>query len=84
MNVDDPGRVWAIARALRDIAADRPVIFPMHPRTKAKLDTAGVAAKARGLMAPVLGAAKTEALIERVMKLDDLKSVRDLIPLLAG
>ena len=48
------------------------------------LDTAGVAAKARGLMAPVLGAAKTEALIERVMKLDDLKSVRDLIPLLAG
>jgi 2-methylcitrate dehydratase PrpD len=46
------------------------------------LDTQGVAAKARGLMAPVLGAARTEALIQRVNTLEELKSVRELIPLL--
>jgi 2-methylcitrate dehydratase PrpD len=48
------------------------------------LDTLAVAAKARGLMTPVLGAPRTEALIERVIALDALKSVRELIPLLAG
>jgi 2-methylcitrate dehydratase PrpD len=46
------------------------------------LDTQGVAAKARSLMAPVLGAARTEALIQRVNTLEELRSVRELIPLL--
>jgi 2-methylcitrate dehydratase PrpD len=46
------------------------------------LDTAGVNAKARILMAPVLGARKTEALIERVAALETLGDVRDLRPLL--
>ena len=41
-NVDDPDRLSAIGRALRDVATDRPVIFPMHPRTKARLGNAGV------------------------------------------
>jgi len=48
------------------------------------LDTPGVAAKARALMAPVLGASKVDALIQRVNTLEELKSVRELIPLLAG
>ena len=48
------------------------------------LDTQGVTAKARSLMVPVLGAAKTEALIQRVNTLEELKSVRELMPLLAG
>jgi len=46
------------------------------------LDTAGVAAKARALMTPVLGAPKTEALIQRVNGLEELKSVRELVSLL--
>jgi 2-methylcitrate dehydratase PrpD len=48
------------------------------------LDTAGVNAKVRGLMAPVLGAERTEAVIRRVNALEELRSVRELIPLLAG
>jgi 2-methylcitrate dehydratase PrpD len=48
------------------------------------LDTPSVVAKARGLMAPVLGAAKTEALIQRVNTLENLKSVRELMPFLSA
>ncbi len=41
-NVDDPTRLAAIMAALRTIAATRPVLFPVHPRTKAKLDASGI------------------------------------------
>jgi UDP-N-acetylglucosamine 2-epimerase (non-hydrolysing) len=33
-NVDDPGTLRGILEALSDIAADIPVIFPVHPRTR--------------------------------------------------
>jgi UDP-N-acetylglucosamine 2-epimerase (non-hydrolysing) len=36
-NVDDPERMRAIAAALRLIAKERPVIFPVHPRTAQRL-----------------------------------------------
>jgi UDP-N-acetylglucosamine 2-epimerase (non-hydrolysing) len=36
-NVDDPQRLLALAAALREVAADRPVVFPVHPRTRARL-----------------------------------------------
>ena len=53
------------------------------PGTKENpLDTTGVAAKARSLMAPVLGAQRCEQVIERVNGLDSLASVRDLVRLL--
>ncbi len=42
------------------------------------MDTESVNAKARLLMAPVLGAAKTEAIIQRVNDLEKLKDVREL------
>ena len=50
--------------------------FTRHaPGTKENpLDTEGVNAKARALMAPVLGAERTEALIRRVNALEDLKT----------
>jgi UDP-GlcNAc3NAcA epimerase len=38
-NVDQPGRLAALITAL---AMDRPVIFPMHPRTRAALARAGL------------------------------------------
>jgi 2-methylcitrate dehydratase PrpD len=46
------------------------------------LDTEGVNAKARGLMAPILGDRRTEALLERVAALETLDDVRGLRPLL--
>src|SRR3989454_2475642 len=60
--------------------------FTRHaPGTKENpLDTAGVTAKARELMSPVIGLRRTEAVIERVSGLDQLHSVRDLASLLAG
>ena len=36
-NVDDPRRLLAIVGALREIAEERPVMFPMHPRTAQRL-----------------------------------------------
>ncbi len=55
--------------------------FP--PGTKENpLDTEGVNAKVRDLMAPVLGTQRTEALIQRVNALEELGNVRELRPLL--
>jgi 2-methylcitrate dehydratase PrpD len=68
------------------LADDRRVeLFVSHaPGTPENpLDTAGVNAKARGLMAPILGVERTEALIERVNALEELGDVRELRPLLA-
>jgi len=57
--------------------------FP--PGTKENpLDTTAVAAKARSLMAPVLGAQRCEQVIERVNNLETLSTVRDLMQLLVA
>jgi 2-methylcitrate dehydratase PrpD len=53
------------------------------PGTKENpLNTQGVNEKARELMAPVLGAERTEAIIQRVNALEELDNVRELLPLL--
>lgn len=36
-NVDDPERLSLLLQALAEIAASRPVVFPMHPRTRARV-----------------------------------------------
>ena len=55
------------------------------PGTKENpLDTAGITKKARELMTPVIGARRTDAVIERVTRLEQLRSVRELANLLAG
>lgn len=41
-NVDDPARLAAIAAALREIAEERQVFFPVHPRTRQRLQDAGL------------------------------------------
>jgi UDP-N-acetylglucosamine 2-epimerase (non-hydrolysing) len=41
-NVDEPNRLRAIAQALREVADERPVVFPVHPRTRARIAGAGV------------------------------------------
>ena len=60
--------------------------FTRHaPGTKENpLTTEGVSAKARGLMTPVLGAERTEAVIERVNALEHVRNVRELLPFLAA
>jgi len=55
------------------------------PGTKENpLDTAGVVAKARNLMSPVIGASRTNEVIDRINALEQLRSVRELANLLAG
>jgi 2-methylcitrate dehydratase PrpD len=55
--------------------------FP--PGTKENpLSTEAVSAKARDLMAPVLGAVRTEQLIERINRLETLDNIRQLRPLI--
>lgn len=41
-NVDNPQRLEQIATALAAIAETRPVVFPVHPRTRDRLASAGI------------------------------------------
>ncbi len=41
-NVDDPTRLRSLAGALSTLAAERPVVFPAHPRTRERLSASGV------------------------------------------
>jgi UDP-N-acetylglucosamine 2-epimerase (non-hydrolysing) len=43
-NVDDPASLRSMLGAIREVAARLPVIFPMHPRTRAKIEQHGVRA----------------------------------------
>jgi UDP-N-acetylglucosamine 2-epimerase (non-hydrolysing) len=52
-NVDDPARLAAIIAALADIARERPVIFPAHPRTASRLEEAGIDLGQVRLLPPV-------------------------------
>jgi UDP-N-acetylglucosamine 2-epimerase (non-hydrolysing) len=42
-NVDDPATLIQILGALDRVAADLPIVFPVHPRTRARLEAASVA-----------------------------------------
>jgi UDP-N-acetylglucosamine 2-epimerase (non-hydrolysing) len=52
-NVDDPDRLRAIAAVLRDVARSRAVVFPAHPRTRARVRDAGIDMGNVRLMDPV-------------------------------
>ena len=41
-NVDDPATFARIGGALREIAAELPLIFPVHPRTRANVEKFGI------------------------------------------
>ncbi len=41
-NVDDPATLRAIAAALREVSAALPLVFPVHPRTRANLERFGI------------------------------------------
>jgi UDP-N-acetylglucosamine 2-epimerase (non-hydrolysing) len=48
-NVDDPVTFGGILDAFEQIQADRPIIFPMHPRTRANLAKLGLADRVAAL-----------------------------------
>lgn len=52
-NVDDPKRLGPIAAALRQIATEHPVVFPVHPRTRARLTEQGLDLGAVRLLDPL-------------------------------
>ena len=47
-NVDHPGTLKELLRALETISRERPVLFPVHPRTRARLAAAGVTENTTG------------------------------------
>jgi UDP-N-acetylglucosamine 2-epimerase (non-hydrolysing) len=52
-NVDDPERIAALASVLSEIALDREVVFPAHPRTKQRLQAAGLRMDRVRMLEPV-------------------------------
>ena len=54
-NVDDPAALAALVGALARIAERLPVVFPVHPRTRARLDGAAPAAPAALRLVEPLG-----------------------------
>jgi UDP-N-acetylglucosamine 2-epimerase (non-hydrolysing) len=47
-NTDEPAGLAKLMRALAEISRLAPVVFPIHPRTRARLDAAGFKAPANG------------------------------------
>jgi UDP-N-acetylglucosamine 2-epimerase (non-hydrolysing) len=47
-NVDDPAQLDELLGALDEIAAEVPLVFPVHPRTRARLEAAGPASRLSG------------------------------------
>jgi len=48
-NVDDPGALAAVLDALARIAGELPVVFPVHPRTRSRIEAFGVGGDAAAL-----------------------------------
>ncbi|MDP1571599.1 MAG: UDP-N-acetylglucosamine 2-epimerase (non-hydrolyzing) [Vicinamibacterales bacterium] len=49
-NVDHPATFESILAALRDIARDLPIVFPVHPRTRARMAEFGIDTGAGGFV----------------------------------
>jgi UDP-N-acetylglucosamine 2-epimerase (non-hydrolysing) len=52
-NVDDPVRLLQLVQALATLGAERPVIFPAHPRTRSRLEALGTPLTGVTLLDPV-------------------------------
>ena len=62
-NVDTPARLASLAAALCELAKDRPVVFPVHPRTRERLRAASLAMEGVRLLEP-LGYVEMLALVD--------------------
>ena len=56
-NVDDPSVMHRLVEALSEMACELPLVFPMHPRTKARLEAAGSRSKPGRQRVPAVPAA---------------------------
>ncbi|SMC26722.1 UDP-N-acetylglucosamine 2-epimerase (non-hydrolysing) [Desulfacinum hydrothermale DSM 13146] len=54
-NVDDPNRLRELAATLNEIAQDRPILFPVHPRTQKMLERYHIRFSHRVHLLPPLG-----------------------------
>ena len=54
-NVDDPARLESFIEMLRQLSAKLPVIFPVHPRTRARMSLDGIAEEKQLLLVPPQG-----------------------------
>jgi UDP-N-acetylglucosamine 2-epimerase (non-hydrolysing) len=54
-NVDDPNALRPILEALRVIASELPIVFPVHPRTRQRLESFGVEMPSGMLLTEPLG-----------------------------
>jgi UDP-N-acetylglucosamine 2-epimerase (non-hydrolysing) len=52
-NVDDPRSLRNLITALRTVAEDMPVVFPMHPRTRARMAESGIDADRLKILEPL-------------------------------
>jgi UDP-N-acetylglucosamine 2-epimerase (non-hydrolysing) len=52
-NVDDPQRLAALVESLEEIALDRPVVFPAHPRTRQRIEAQGLTVSRVQLLEPL-------------------------------
>ena len=54
-NVDDPAQLAALLVALGQVAEQLPVLFPIHPRTRARIEQAGLAVPSGLVLVEPLG-----------------------------
>ena len=54
-NVDDPGQLLEITEALNTISMDLPLYWPLHPRTRASIESQGIEFSDRMHLLPPLG-----------------------------
>ena len=56
-NVDDAGNLLRLVELLEAVAASEPVVLPLHPRTRARLEAAGLSERLAGVVrvCPPLG-----------------------------
>jgi UDP-N-acetylglucosamine 2-epimerase (non-hydrolysing) len=52
-NVDDPERIAVLAGVLSELALEREVVFPAHPRTRRRLEEAGLKMDRVRMLEPV-------------------------------
>jgi UDP-N-acetylglucosamine 2-epimerase (non-hydrolysing) len=53
-NVDDPAQLRRLLEVLKEVAGSLPVVFPIHPRTRARIESEGIATGSV-ICAPPLG-----------------------------
>jgi UDP-N-acetylglucosamine 2-epimerase (non-hydrolysing) len=64
-NVDDADALTAVFRALEKVAGDLPVVFPLHPRTRARAEEFGVLDRLAGVRTmPPLGYREMVSLVD--------------------